>query len=281
MDSTITGLTAITTIDDSDLLVGVDVSDTTMSANGTTRKFTKSNLIKEVVADITTLETSDADGWIELSETWTRTGNHTFTVATGLTSRYRKGAKVRYKDGGSYEYGYIISSSYSAPNTTVTLATNTDYTMAATTITVPAISYIENPVGFPLRFNFTLSGSGITIGNGTVTSFFNIVGRVVQMHFRWIFGSTSSMSNGVFNLPVNANASYTGQKNIIGNANVSDSSPATGYQAFCRIESSTTGRALIANVAGTYPTTAGITSTVPITWTTNDELICDMAYIME
>lgn len=221
-------------------------------------------------------------GWLSVQETWTRTGNFTFTVSGDLTTKYQKGAKVRYKDsiGGSYEYGIIISSSYSAPNTTVTLATNTDYAMAAATITDTYISYIEIPADFPRLFNFTLSGSGITVGNGTVKAFFSIVGKIVQMHFRWVFGNTSSISNGVFDLPVAASSSYQGQKNIIGNANISDASPAVGYQAFCRIESSTTGRALIVNVAGTYPTTAGITSTVPITWTTNDELICDMSYIM-
>ena len=95
------------------------------------------------------------DGWITDTDTWTRTGNHIFTVSGDLTARFRKGAKVRYKDGGSFEYGVIGSSSYSSPNTTVTLITNTDFTMAATTITDTYLSYIENPEGFPTKFNYT------------------------------------------------------------------------------------------------------------------------------
>ena len=94
-------------------------------------------------------------GWIAITATWTRTGNHTFTVSGDVTATYRKGTKVRYKDGGSYEYGVVASSSYGAPNTTVTLITNTDYAMAAATITDTYISYIDNPEGFPQWFNFT------------------------------------------------------------------------------------------------------------------------------
>ena len=95
------------------------------------------------------------NGWNLVTETWTRTGNHTFTVAGDLTTKYRKGAKVRYKDGGAYEYGTVINSVYSSPNTTVTLLANTNYAMAAATITDTYISYIENPEGFPEWFNLT------------------------------------------------------------------------------------------------------------------------------
>jgi hypothetical protein len=105
-----------------------------------------------------------ANGWIPVSITWTRTGNHTFTISGDVTAVYRKCAKVRYKDGGAFEYGVITSSSYGAPNTTVTLVTNTDYTMAAATITDKYISYIENPEGFPAKFNFT---STVTYSGGT------------------------------------------------------------------------------------------------------------------
>jgi hypothetical protein len=106
------------------------------------------------------------DGWQKETATWTRTGNHTFTVSGDVTATYRKGAKARYKDGGSYEYGVIFSSSYSAPNTTVTLITNSDYAMAAATITDTYLSYIDNPEGFPQWFNYSpaISGSGGSAG---------------------------------------------------------------------------------------------------------------------
>lgn len=93
--------------------------------------------------------------WNAVSESWTRTGDHTFTVSGDLTGTYTKGRKVRYKDGGSYEYGVIASSSYSAPNTTVTLITNSSYAMAAATITDRYLSDAQNPSGWPDWFEFS------------------------------------------------------------------------------------------------------------------------------
>lgn len=104
-----------------------------------------------------------ADGWISVSDTWTRTGNHTFTVSGDVTAdpNYAKEIKVKYNDG-AVDYGVIASTSYSAPNTTVTLIPNTDYTMAAATITGTYISKIDKPDGWPGWFNYspTYSGSG-------------------------------------------------------------------------------------------------------------------------
>lgn len=46
----------ITTIDDNDILYGVDVSDLTHSPDGTSVKFKKSNLLKEVNSDVSELQ---------------------------------------------------------------------------------------------------------------------------------------------------------------------------------------------------------------------------------
>jgi hypothetical protein len=108
------------------------------------------------------------DGWGLRHETWTRTGNHTFTVSGDVTAVYRKSTKVRYKDGGAFEYGVIASSSHSAGTTTITLITNSDYAMAAATITDTYLSYIENPEGFPITFNYTIT---VTPGTGSITSY--------------------------------------------------------------------------------------------------------------
>jgi hypothetical protein len=110
----------------------------------------------------------DVNGWIPMTDTWTRTGNFTFTVSGNVTATYRKGAKVRYKDGGPFEYGVIGSSSYSSPNTTITLITNANYAMAAATITDKYLSYVENPEGFPRYFDYTPSYSAS--GSMTYTS---------------------------------------------------------------------------------------------------------------
>lgn len=155
---------------ETNLVTGVIDDDTMATASATKLATSKST---KAYVDNQDLLLTPLNGWIPVSETWTRTGNHTFTVAGDLTAKYRKGAKVRYKDGGAYEYGTVISSSYSSPNTTVTLATNTDYTMAATTITDTYISYIENPEGFPKTFSFTPT----TTCAGTNPSYSSVIGK--------------------------------------------------------------------------------------------------------
>lgn len=102
------------------------------------------------------------DGWTEVTDVWTRTGNHTFTASGDVTATYRKGVKVRYKDGGAFEYGVIGSSSHAAGTTTINLIPNSDYAMAATTITDTWISSIENPEGFQQWFNFNANPQGFS-----------------------------------------------------------------------------------------------------------------------
>jgi hypothetical protein len=114
------------------------------------------------------------DGWAKVHETWTRTGNHTFTISGDVTTKYRKGTKVRYTDGG-VEYGVISSSSYSSPNTTVNLIVNSDYAMSGNPSAM-SISYIANPEGFPSYFNFT---STVTYDGGTTDPTSNTVNTAI------------------------------------------------------------------------------------------------------
>lgn len=58
--------------------------------------------------------------WRDFGHTVTRTGNTTFTIAADVTSTYVANRPIRCTDSSTL-YGYIASSSYSAPNTTVTV----------------------------------------------------------------------------------------------------------------------------------------------------------------
>lgn len=146
-------------------------------------------------------------GWIERSETWTRTGNYTFTISGDVTATYRKGTKIRYKDGGAFEYGVVISSSYSAPNTTVTLAANSDYAMASNP-TDRAISFVENPEGFPTSFSIATTTS-ITSSAGSLSNIvvavakIAIIGGEIKFWFDVTFDLGSATALSIFaSLPV-------------------------------------------------------------------------------
>jgi hypothetical protein len=178
------------------------------------------------------------DGWEARSETWTRTGNHTFTVSGDLTAVFRKGAKIRYKDGGAFEHGVVGLSAHVAGTTTITLITNSDYAMAAATITDKYISYVESPDGFPDWFNFAAApGASQYSANPTNTVYrWRAAGR--SLHYIWR-EATNGTSNGTANtltLPVAAatitNAAWEGSHSYIDNgaaaANVGVSQVASG-----------------------------------------------------
>ena len=146
--------------------------------------------------------THDWDGWSDPSQTWTRTGDHTFTIATDVTAQYPKGTKIRYKQGGAYEYGVVISATYSDPNTTVTLATNTDYAMAVGAITDNCYSYAATPQGFPNLFNYTPVFDGFSSDPTGVTATFAITGRLCSVNMQMTGDGTSNSANFNISLPV-------------------------------------------------------------------------------
>ena len=148
------------------------------------------------------------DGWTPVTEAWTRTGNHVFTVPGDLTLKYRKGTKVRYQDGGVNEHGVVGSSSHAAGTTTVNLIPNTDVAMAATTITSRYISYIERPEGFPQAFNYTASiaSSGGTITTSTLNlAKWNVSGDRIFVHILDTINTQGTASGSVqLGLPIAA-----------------------------------------------------------------------------
>lgn len=211
-------------------------------------------------------------GWTIRSEAWTRTGNHTFTIVGDVTTTYRKGVKVRYKDGGNFEYGVIGASSYSAPNTTVTLITNTDFSMAAATITDTAISYIVNPEGFPDYFNYspswTADGVNPTLGNGTLAGVWRADGAMCRATVQLYIGSTSNIGESTYriSLPVN---SITTVLNV-GSSVLLDINTVAYYEGISLCSG--------ANITFVVGTTI-VQHNSPITFATGDYIWADVGYL--
>jgi hypothetical protein len=134
------------------------------------------------------------EGFFPVSETWTRTGTHSFTVPSNLESRYRKGTKLAYTDAGVSEYGVVGSSVFVTTDnaTTVTLIPNTDYSMSTDTIADPYVSYIDNPIGFPDWFNFDAAPSGFSAVPASPSYRWRTSGKC-------IFISYVELSNGTSN----------------------------------------------------------------------------------
>lgn len=210
-----------------------------------------------------------ASGWQEATETWNRTGNHTFTVSGDLTAKFRKGTKIRYKDGGSYEYGAVIISSHSAGTTTVFLTPNTDYTMAAATITDKYISYSENPEAYPHWFNWSPTWTNLTLGNGTQVAKWRCLPQKLEYEISVTFGSTTSIGDASFAPPITS--SMGGTRPPVGEISMLDSGTAN-YSGMVIQVTTTSFGIRVFNASGTYAASVVISSTIPMTWTTSDEL---------
>jgi hypothetical protein len=221
----------------------------------------------------TTLGVIPIDGWEPRSETWTRTGNHTFTVSGDLTAIFKKYTRVQYNDG-SADYGVVLSSSHSAGTTTVNLNPNTNYLMAATTITATYISYLPKPTGFPDYFNWTPSTIW-TVGSGTlICRFFPRIDGFMEHDIYFEFGSGSSLASSSYSPPApHAVGSPTGSRFPVALVTYSDISPATSYTGVALSIPTSSAFALRAfTIPTTYATQAPISATVPFTWVSGDFL---------
>ena len=111
------------------------------------------------------------DGWIPSGEAWTYASAMTFTVSGDQTSKYTKGTKIKLTNSTT-KYFYVVSSSYSDPNTTVIVTGETDLADAA--ITAPYYSYADCPQGFKRGedwFNCVGTlGADQTISDSTATT---------------------------------------------------------------------------------------------------------------
>lgn len=215
------------------------------------------------------------NGWISVSDTWTRTGNHSFTIPGDVTSTYRKGAKVRYQDGGGVdEYGVIFSSVFGAV-TTINLIPNTDFTMAAAAITNTYISYIQNPEGFPNTFNYSATWNNLT-GNGTYYAKWQADG--VHFHNRagFIFGNTTAITGTLNLVPVATPSTLGTTQEHFGETTIRDTGTAlyngTAYLIGGNIYPQ------VSAASGAYSAPSNITATVPMTWVNTDEISIDCSY---
>lgn len=94
------------------------------------------------------------DGWLPAMETWTYASATTFTVAGDVRSKYPVGTQIKLTQT-TVKYFYVVATSYSSPNTTVTITGGSDYSLANATIIDNWLSYMVTPQGFPSAFSWS------------------------------------------------------------------------------------------------------------------------------
>lgn len=141
-----------------------------------------------------------SDQWILALDTWTRTGNHSFTISSNVTGTYAKGSKVRYKDGGANEYGVIQSVSLVTGTTSVSLITNTNYAMAAATITDRYLSY-GNPPDMPPWFDWFPTFTGFSSNPSGVHRWASTSPALLLLAIRHTVNGTSNATDFTITTP--------------------------------------------------------------------------------
>lgn len=218
------------------------------------------------------------DGWITPDETWTYASASTFTVPGDQTAKYTAGTRLKFTQT-TVKYAVVVSSSYGAPNTTVTIAVNTDFTIANAAITANYYSYAANPQGYPGYFNYTPTYTAFTLGNGTLSyAIFSLIGKTVHFRTRVILGTTSSVSGEIgLSLPLASNHPSVESGYAINgyalDAGV-QSYPLVGYQS-----SSTVWRLRPITTGATYAGgSTAVSSTIPFTWGNGDSFSVEGVY---
>jgi hypothetical protein len=111
---------------------------------------------------------------------------------------------------------------------------------------------------------WTPSFTNLTVGNGTVTSRYQQIGKTVNFEFKFVMGSTSVMgSTPTFTLPVTSALVSFFTTVFIADVGT------TNYQGGLDCNA-TTAYPFVISAGGTYTGISYFSSTVPMTWTTGD-----------
>jgi hypothetical protein len=116
---------------------------------------------------------------------------------------------------------------------------------------------------------YTPTITNFTLGNGTVIARYKLIGKTLLLQCKIVFGSTSSISGSpIFYMPFSAKIS-----NMQGTANILIQDFGTAYFKAMSADGAGGYFYIYAESANsTYVRDTGISSTVPMTWTTNDSL---------
>lgn len=118
--------------------------------------------------------------------------------------------------------------------------------------------------------SWTPTYTNLTVGNGVHTSSYIQVGKLIIARLGFKFGTTSAMGTSpTFTLPVTSVTAYTDGHYLGAVRLVAAGSPYFGYIQWA---TTTTAHILASGAAGSYVNDAGITSGIPNTWATNDQI---------
>ena len=209
---------SITAVDNDDLLVGVDVSDTTDSAGGTNKQFTKSNLLKEHASltgtETLTNKTLSTGSTIDTNVTVTAVLAKTYPVGSvyinatdstnpatllgfGTWSAFGAGRVMVGYDNGDTDFNEAEKTG-GAKTHTLTAAEMPSHRHSVSITTGNQSSNHNHGVGGDDNFVRTTASGGSYLGSGTtfrVTST-SATGNQSSSHTHSVSGNTGYLGSG-------------------------------------------------------------------------------------
>jgi hypothetical protein len=205
-------------------------------------------------------------GWIPANITWTYATPTTFTVVGDYSSILTKGMKWKATNTTA-KSGHILSATYSAPNTTLTICGDA---LASADITSNYYSNAANPAGFAHWFNYTPTGPT----NTTLTGRFSISERRCRVIIRGAVTSAPSFAT-MPTLPVAAGSSAMTVYSTL--SGYLDSGTAFRLGKIMGVISASATNLSLYN--GEAAADMGLVSaTSPITWANNDYWSVEIEY---
>ena len=127
--------------------------------------------------------------------------------------------------------------------------------------------------------SFTPSWTNITVGSGTNSGKYMQIGKTVFVETKFIFGAGSAVSGSpILTLPVTASGFYTAGTGSLGVVDILDSGT-INFAGVVRYASTTTVTMQALNAAAAAGLShLNVSSTVPMTWATNDQLTSTFMY---
>jgi hypothetical protein len=143
------------------------------------------------------------DGWAPAGVTWTYVGPTSFTAPGDVRAQYPIGTKIKLTQT-TPKYFYVVSTSYTSPNTVITVTGGSDYSLVNAVIVSPYLSYVETPQGFPGWFNWAPTLTGFSVVPGSSVYQFKINGQQVFFNISQGTDGTSNATMFTISLPVTA-----------------------------------------------------------------------------
>jgi len=161
------------------------------------------NNLQDSVLAIENLLGAPPLGYFRVAPAGTYVSATSLTIPGDVTALFKLGTKVRLINSTT-KYGYVLSSSYSSPNTTIYLVPNTSSSLANAAITNIDVSY-GNPPDFPAAFTYAPTVYPTTGAFTTISASgeFSLTDRLCYLKVT-ITITTNGTASGLFcTVPIN------------------------------------------------------------------------------